>query len=1035
MKKTGFIYQLPFVVISLFLISNCDTNSPPETSILAGTVIDEVTKSPIEGAMVSIGVGPDKPTGQNGEFTFNEKELRIYQITVTHGNYRPKIYVHDLEKDKDGGDNLLIELTPILPELSVSIDNIDFGTEQTIAVIEILNIGERDLEWSITEDMPWLEVNPVSGVTSANKTGGEATPFSDDDVKDNQGSGNFVVLLSELSNSEVSGKENDSHSTSNEFTDASYSSHSTPVIISVDRSAVTEQGIYNGTLVITANPGGTHPIGITIEVLGPRIELSKSNLDFGTSVDELSLTINNSSGIGSFSYSIDADASWITVTPESGTVSVQPDIVNIRIDRTSLEPGNYTQLLVITTENAGTATVDVIVTVFDPTAPQLGVSAVNLNFGDDVVSLPLTVTNAGGQGRLEWSASNSQPWLLLSNNSGSLGSGENEQIEVSVNRVDLAPGTYNDRIAISSNSGPKNVAVQLLVSESPVLSTSVDILDFGADETMKSFTVSNSGSGNLNWALSANQPWISFSNGEGSNRETINVTVNRAGLELGDYSGEIEINSNGGRIRLVVEMKVLPPNQPPVAQFVVNPDQGDLQTIFSFDASNSSDDRNTLDELLFRWRWEVGLDYTEWSGSHLMTHQYSDFGQKEITLEVQDESGEVSTASKMVELIENQPPQASFEVMPSIGDEDTIFEVDASASTDDRDLANTLEVRWQWASGQPFSEWTTVKVASHQYQLGGEKTITLEVRDQEGAIGTTSNEVQVLSTNVSESESNDIPNQAQLITSTGMVSGRIGGGSDAVDWFKFIPPANGRVDLDVINKSAPGTASANVGVVYLLDENQAQLASINAFKNCTGCTREKYPSTRPYSDLPPGGMGSTAVTVTGGEEYFVVIFDYASNHLSPYEFYLDFVEETTPNIGEPNQNLDEAFSFNPDTVVESWIGGPDQADWYSFVPDSDGAVRISVKNNNPSSIANSNIGVVYMLNRFEQQLTSINAFKNCSGCTRVKYPSTRPYFELGAGAEPRSSFVNVLAGETYYVVLFAYNSVQTAPYELKVEYQ
>lgn len=93
----------------------------------------------------------------------------------------------------------------------------------------------------------------------------------------------------------------------------------------------------------------------------------------------------------------------------------------------------------------------------------------------------------------------------------------------------------------------------------------------------------------------------------------------------------------------------------------------------------------------------------------------------------------------------NTPPTASFTVNPNSGNIQTVFSVDASNSTDNEQLASELEVRWDWtADGSWDTDYSTSKTATHQYPAAGDFTIRLEVKDKEGATGTSSQNVNVI---------------------------------------------------------------------------------------------------------------------------------------------------------------------------------------------------------------------------------------------------------------------------------------------------
>jgi len=86
----------------------------------------------------------------------------------------------------------------------------------------------------------------------------------------------------------------------------------------------------------------------------------------------------------------------------------------------------------------------------------------------------------------------------------------------------------------------------------------------------------------------------------------------------------------------------------------------------------------------------------------------------------------------------NQTPKASFSINPEVGNTSTVYSFDGSTVSDDFTPKEDLLVRWQWETGGLFSQWTTEKTATIQYQTPGHKVITLEVKDSELAVGTKS---------------------------------------------------------------------------------------------------------------------------------------------------------------------------------------------------------------------------------------------------------------------------------------------------------
>jgi hypothetical protein len=82
-------------------------------------------------------------------------------------------------------------------------------------------------------------------------------------------------------------------------------------------------------------------------------------------------------------------------------------------------------------------------------------------------------------------------------------------------------------------------------------SFSVNYLDFGFDSTLKSFIITNTGSGKLNYSIVTSQGWISVSSNIGeitTEPDTIKVIINRTGLfDTLKYMESIEIVTHVGQ--------------------------------------------------------------------------------------------------------------------------------------------------------------------------------------------------------------------------------------------------------------------------------------------------------------------------------------------------------------------------------------------------------------------------------------------------------------------------------------------------------
>jgi parallel beta-helix repeat protein len=90
-------------------------------------------------------------------------------------------------------------------------------------------------------------------------------------------------------------------------------------------------------------------------------------------------------------------------------------------------------------------------------------------------------------------------------------------------------------------------------------------------------------------------------------------------------------------------------NTSPQAAFTVNPQTGDTNTKFSFDASKSSDKEDPVSALEVRWDWENdGVYNTNWSTTKKTTHTFTDSIVYYVRLQVRDTAGLTGSTTQQV---------------------------------------------------------------------------------------------------------------------------------------------------------------------------------------------------------------------------------------------------------------------------------------------------------------------------------------------------------------------------------------------------
>jgi len=225
------------------------------------------------------------------------------------------------------------------------------------------------------------------------------------------------------------------------------------------------------------------------------------------------------------------------------------------------------------------------------TQPILNVNPASLDFGADLTTLNVDITNSGG-GTLSWNIGTptyyqGSEWLTVFPSAGTT-STETDTITITVDRTGLLSGNYNAQIPVNSNGGIKYIDVTMDVA-GPKISLSTNQLDFGTTDTLKTVEIGNIGAGILHWSTTINynqgSNWLTInpSSGNTETTDTINFTVDRSGLDAGSYTATVVFDSDGGTGIVNVSMEVLGP------EFEVNPSSlnfGDTLTSLTFEVQN-----------------------------------------------------------------------------------------------------------------------------------------------------------------------------------------------------------------------------------------------------------------------------------------------------------------------------------------------------------------------------------------------------------------------------------------------------------------
>jgi hypothetical protein len=182
---------------------------------------------------------------------------------------------------------------------------------------------------------------------------------------------------------------------------------------------------------------------------------------------------------------------------------------------------------------------------------------------------------------------------------------------------------------------------------------------------------------------------------------------------------------------------------PPNASSTVSPDAGVAQppgTVYTFDASGTTDDEDYASSLTYCWDWEDdggGCDDT----SMVATHSYATGGWHTARLTVTDTDALTDTMTHNI--LAGYPPTATFTITSNTWAE---IEVDASASDDFEDDPADLQARWDWEGDGVWDTgvFSVTDVLTHEYTTLGRYWPTLMLEDTDGISSTLSKPVDII---------------------------------------------------------------------------------------------------------------------------------------------------------------------------------------------------------------------------------------------------------------------------------------------------
>lgn len=241
-------------------------------------------------------------------------------------------------------------------------------------------------------------------------------------------------------------------------------------------AAGTQTGMISITASGATNSAQNISVSFTVTTAPtPTIGLSSTNLSFtgvqaGTSPAAQTVTINNS-GSDTLTWTASGSASWLSISPTSGSVPAgSSNTLSVSVSTTGLTAGTVSTPIIISAAGA-TNTPQVITASLTVTAqPALGLSPTTFSFtatqgAANPAPKTLNITNSG-TGTLTWSVTGNPICLTLTPASGTTTTGTSP-VTLSVNTAGLLAGPFTAAITVTATTAtnsPQTIPVTLTVN-------------------------------------------------------------------------------------------------------------------------------------------------------------------------------------------------------------------------------------------------------------------------------------------------------------------------------------------------------------------------------------------------------------------------------------------------------------------------------------------------------------------------------------------------------------------------------------------
>lgn len=328
------------------------------------------------------------------------------------------------------------------------------------------------------------------------------------------------------------------------------SSESIPYLI--DWSLIEDNDLSTGIITVTNHKDPFETKSITIKARSvPELYISKNVMTQSSNSNNSNAFKVGNSLARSLPYNITSDVDWLSFSSLSGDVILgSDDTIEVFVDYTSFSEGISKVANIFINSDYGNDSIVLTATGY----PSFSTSTINMYLKSmDNPADNITITNTGS-GVLDYTISTECEWLGSFTNSGSLNHGESVEMVISSDFDNMEWDIYNTAIVdLSIGNESKQFSInamrQVDPEQDPRLHVNRSSISIPADTDIpEEFVLTNTGTGIMNYLITASSPSIILSNESGTlaaeESDSLTFSIDWS-LVTSDFIGFITITTDG----------------------------------------------------------------------------------------------------------------------------------------------------------------------------------------------------------------------------------------------------------------------------------------------------------------------------------------------------------------------------------------------------------------------------------------------------------------------------------------------------------